>query len=801
MKSRREFLASAAAAGVVLSVDGRPPLLPEASTSASIENEFLSARFDTASGLIHVERKYGTALLRNAVARSIFSGAARTTSDPDYSRTCSIRPTRDPLGNGREISARCIDRRRQLDFEVLLTLYDGRNALEIEVICRNSSAKDLNVLKIEPVRAVLEEGGDCGWPDADKALTNGYLYADPGRLEDLGQSNRHAVSSMWNLGFYRGAHDEGLVIGYLDNNVATGRISAMYDHTVMPARSQGGLSLIVESLYNVGFVLRPGASIGSGKVIFNIAADPFTALETYAQNVAHLHHVRLNPIINGWCSWYYTHEYINEDEVLRNADFAARFLKQYGLEFIQIDAGWFRTYGDWEGNERFPHGMKWLASRIRECGLRAGIWFAPYCIAEGTEPFLQHQDWLITDSEGKVKQCGGGLSTPQVGPYGIPSLMEKVYGLDVTHPDAARWLQEQCRKISADWGFDFLKIDFVEWSLLSAERYRNPAISQAAAYRLGMQTIRDGIGPQCHLLDCGPMNCTVGLIDSARIELDQPHLTWEQYTANSNSNAPAMAKRYYFNRKTWTNDADHLGLSLLTIPQAQAAASIIALSGGTMISGDRLVDLDPERLEILRKVFPTHGVAARPIDLFEADKPEVFELPVKTSFGEWSVVAVFNFSAGTADKNISLARLRLPKASSYVAFEFWSQRFAGEFDKELTFRVMPQSVALLAVHPRKEIPFVLSTDRHFTQGAVELTDAAWDASTNTLRGTSTGPAGSAHNVTVYVPPAYRWNTPHPEYVQELGAYSIRQAGANILCVRPQFAASNTTGWQINFTHL
>ena len=297
------------------------------------------------------------------------------------------------------------------------------------------------------------------------------------------------------------------------------------------------------------------------------------------------------------------------------------------------------------------------------------------------------------------------------------------------------------------------------------------------------------------------MNCTVGLIDSARIELDQPHLTWEQYTANSNSNAPAMAKRYYFNRKTWTNDADHLGLSLLTIPQAQAAASIIALSGGTMISGDRLVDLDPERLEILRKVFPTHGVAARPIDLFEADKPEVFELPVKTSFGEWSVVAVFNFSAGTADKNISLARLRLPKASSYVAFEFWSQRFAGEFDKELTFRVMPQSVALLAVHPRKEIPFVLSTDRHFTQGAVELTDAAWDASTNTLRGTSTGPAGSAHNVTVYVPPAYRWNTPHPEYVQELGAYSIRQAGANILCVRPQFAASNTTGWQINFTHL
>ncbi|MBS1804244.1 MAG: alpha-galactosidase [Acidobacteria bacterium] len=797
MKSRREFLSSATAAGLLLSVDGSLISGPN-SSAAAIENQFLSARFDTASGLIHAERKDGTALLRNAVARATLSSATLSTSDSDYARKYSIRPCRNALGNGRQLSATCTDHRRQLDFEIQLTLYDGRNALQIEVICRNASKSDLNLLKIEPVRAVLEEEADCGWPDAEKALTNGYLYADPGRVEDLGQANRHAVTSMWNMGFHRGEHSEGLVIGYLENDVATGRISALYDHTVTPAQSQGGMSLTIESLYNLGFVLRPGASISSGKVIFNIAADTFTALETFAQSIADLHQFRLNPIINGWCNWYYTHEYISEDEVLKNADFAARYLKQYGLEFIQIDAGWFRTYGDWEGNERFPHGMKWLASQIRERGLRAGIWLAPYCIAEGTDLFTHHQDWLITNTEGKVKQCGGGLTTPQVGPYGIPSLMKKVYGLDITHPDAADWLREQCRRISADWGYDFLKIDFVEWSLLSAERYHNPSVSQAAAYRLGMQTIREGIGPKCHLLDCGPMNCTVGLIDSARIELDQPHLTWEQYTANSNSNAPAMAKRYYFNRKTWTNDADHLGLALLTVPQAKAAASIIALSGGTMISGDRLVDLDPERLEILRKVFPSYGVAARPIDLFETDKPEIFELPIKTSFGEWSVVALFNYSNGTSDKRVPFSRLRLPKSNSYVAFEFWSQRLAGEFKTDLTYSVMPQSVALFAVHPRKEVPFVLSTDRHFTQGAVELAEAKWDASKNTLIGTSKGPTGSAHRMTVYIPAAYRWNTTHPGYVEDLGNYSVRQTAPDLLCVRPRFDTSQTVSWQINF---
>ena len=36
------------------------------------------------------------------------------------------------------------------------------------------------------------------------------------------------------------------------------------------------------------------------------------------------------------------------------------------------------TYGDWEGNQRFPHGMKWLAGKIRELGLRAGLWLVPY---------------------------------------------------------------------------------------------------------------------------------------------------------------------------------------------------------------------------------------------------------------------------------------------------------------------------------------------------------------------------------------------------------------------------------------
>ena len=340
--------------------------------------------------------------------------------------------------------------------------------------------------------------------------------------------------------------------------------------------------------------------------------------------------------------------------------------------------------------------------------------------------------------------------------------MKKIYGLDVTHPDAAGWLRDVFKRVVGDWGYDFIKIDFVEWTLLSADRYHDPAVSKAAAYRKGFEIIRDAAGPKCHLLDCGPAHCTVGVVDSTRIEMDLPRLTWEQYTGNFNSTAPAMVKRYYFNQKTWINDADHLGLALLTLPQSRAAASIIALSGGTMISGDRLVDLDPDRLEILRKVYPAYGIAARPIDLFERDRPEIFELPVTTRFAEWSIVALFNYADGVIEKSVPLRRLRLPGSKTYVAFEFWSQRLAGEFDQELRVRVEHQSVALLSVHPQTEIPRVISTDRHFTQGAVELEETSWDPSSNTLSGASRGPSGTAHNVSIYVPSQFRWDNDLPE---------------------------------------
>src|SRR5689334_2265992 len=123
MKTRRDFMRSVSFGGALVCVSDPWRLWAQSAKSGEqIENESLTVHFDTTSGQIEVERKNGPPLLRNAIARAVLAEGIRATSDPDYQRSSSVRPLQDALGKGRQISAKCIDRRKQVDFEVLLTL-------------------------------------------------------------------------------------------------------------------------------------------------------------------------------------------------------------------------------------------------------------------------------------------------------------------------------------------------------------------------------------------------------------------------------------------------------------------------------------------------------------------------------------------------------------------------------------------------------------------------------------------------------------------------------------------------------
>jgi hypothetical protein len=287
-----------------------------------------------------------------------------------------------------------------------------------------------------------------------------------------------------------------------------------------------------------------------------------------------------------------------------------------------------------------------------------------------------------------------------------------------------------------------------------------------------------------------------------RIELDQPPLNWRQYFLSSASSAPAAANRYYFHNRTWVNDADHVGLAYLTPAQAQAAATLIALSGGNMIAGDRLTNLDATRVEILKKVFPSCGEAARPIDLFERDRPEIFALPLKRPFGEWLVLGLFNADEqAAAEKRIDLARLGLDPAKTYVAFDFWNQRLFGELRGNFRAQIEPASVLLLAIHERRGVPQAIGTDRQVTQGAVELENVAWEASTSTIRGVSLGAPGTDHSVFLYLPDKHPWHQRQPFFYSDFPGYTLHLPAEQLLRVHVRFTNSGRVTWEVKMKEL
>lgn len=81
---------------------------------------------------------------------------------------------------------------------------------------------------------------------------------------------------------------------------------------------------------------------------------------------------------------------VSEEDVLENTSYlkslAARPGSGLPVRYVQVDDGYQEGIGDWlESNEKFPHGIAWLARQTRAAGFIPGIWVAPFAVAESSE--------------------------------------------------------------------------------------------------------------------------------------------------------------------------------------------------------------------------------------------------------------------------------------------------------------------------------------------------------------------------------------------------------------------------------
>jgi hypothetical protein len=79
---------------------------------------------------------------------------------------------------------------------------------------------------------------------------------------------------------------------------------------------------------------------------------------------------------------------------------------------------------------------------------------------------------------------------------------------------------------------------------------------------------------------------------------------------------------------------------------------------------------------------------------------------------------------------VDLAALGLP--GTYRGYEYWTGTDFGEISGSLTLAVPPRDCRIVVLRPREDRPQIVSSNRHITQGATDLSGISWRPILRTL---------------------------------------------------------------------
>lgn len=355
--------------------------------------------------------------------------------------------------------------------------------------------------------------------------------------------------------------------------------------------------------------------------------------------------------VPGWNSWDYYRWTINEDEVLENAEFIAKdpVLSKHVKKII-VDDGWQYAYGEWKANSYFPHGMKWLAGKIKKLGFKPGLWIAPTIVEPHAWIAQMEPDMLAKAENGQPTLC-------------FDCMKRNAFVMDPTVPRVQKFIYDLFDSYATD-GYEYFKLDFLA-STCTARQFTDKKIGRGRLMDLTIGIARKAIGNRAQILGCGYMfSGGQDPVDMARIGGDV-HARWGSIKENTAS----IATRFWANKKLWVNDPDFAlcrafdtandpmltqmlcclvfvkpdetdpdfapgKWTLVDIhrPQAEVLLSIVIAAGGAVNLSDKMTRLNESGLDLARRtVSAESGDAAIPLDLFSQALPKYWVQRVNDS--------------------------------------------------------------------------------------------------------------------------------------------------------------------------
>lgn len=489
----------------------------------------------------------------------------------------------------------------------------------------------------------------------------------------------------------------------------------------------------------------------------------------------------------GWCSWYqyssaqYTGN-LTAQNVRDNLAAMTRLRNRIPLKIFQIDDGYESQIGDWYSfGPSFSEGMTPLAAEIQAAGFTPGLWLAPFIVHPKSQLAAHHPEWLLRGGFRRYARAGFLWNT-------FP------YALDLTIPEAQEYASQVIYSAAHEWGYPYLKLDFLYAAALPG-RYRDPKRTRAQVLRKGLEALREAAGDGTFLLGCGcPLGPAIGLVDGMRIGADTNE-RWNfafsgiEFFVKGDPGLPAVRNaahnaiaRSPLHKRWWINDPDCLLVreeTRLTLAEVQTAATVIALTGGSLLLSDNLGRLSEDRLRIAEALLPLIDRSPRIPDWFDAANPRQLRLDLENSTGRWALLAAFNWDNRQQDLRLRLEEYGLDPVRTYLAREFWSGAIYRISDGELVLpAIPPHGVSLLALReilPGK--PQYLGSDLHVSQG---LEVASWDISEKELHFRLERPGKTEGKIITSLP------QPPRKIGQDGRTLSWQECGKGLYCFSVQF---------------
>ena len=416
-----------------------------------------------------------------------------------------------------------------------------------------------------------------------------------------------------------------------------------------------------------------------------------------------------------------------------------------GIRYIQLD-----TASGLQNPE--------TVNQIQAKGFETGVRVNPFSLTLDSELVQNHPDYCIQEQA----ETRGGKRHPRrrtarnrskPATIHLPDTGKEVALLDVSHPEVQSRIREQIKHIVSDCGYSLINVDFTAYTigLTNASenlQWHDDSLTAVQLYRLAAKLLRDitnevrsenvprkenvvlagynAISDLCigSIAVNAPLLNSLSSGDTSNRASDQWH--HQRGTKHRLSRYAAYLQEH---KTLWNHLFGELAVDEpRPINEAIAEMTAAALSGGAVLCADPITTLTPSRAAYLAKIFPLINEAATPVDIYDDPFPKVWSLPVSTPRETWHLSAVFNWNDHEDDVYFELDALGVPESNGFLVHDFWMRQYLGKVSQSVNLlNIPPRSAKLLCLREEQDVPQLLATDIHYTQGSAEILSAGWDS--------------------------------------------------------------------------